>query len=135
MEKLSDYAQKAIDDAVLNIVAQGHRCFDKENQQCLYVHGEDRCVIGWMMHNPQAAENISYVEGGLSVREIIEDDSLHYLIPNWMFKYEPLLDALQEFHDEPHQLLRRRKLEKLEELGLDISADQYEEWVKMGFKV
>lgn len=117
--------QEACDYAVYKIAEQGKRCIKESSDMCLYSDGEgNHCAIGWLLDHED--KELMEVEG--SVRGIIKDfeDRIPKLIRQHLYQFT----ALQELHDAgPYE--REFMLTRLEEVGIDTSKPQYEQWLRV----
>lgn len=126
--------QKDIDDAVQAIVNQGGQSYNTEEEFCSYSYRCRRCVVGWMLTDPQKAEDYSAKVGGIDVFGLLESKKFQSIFPSWAEENQILLLNLQKFHDAFAEESRRYRLKKLNDLGLDTSAPQYTQWIEMALQ-
>ena len=115
--------QEACDYAVYKIVEQGKQCTAEGTNMCLYSDGEgNHCAVGWLLDHED--KELMAQEG--SVRGILKD--FEGRIPKLIIQHLYEFTALQELHDSlPYE--RENKLILLQDMGIDTSKPQYEQWL------
>lgn len=124
--------QEACDYAVMKIVEQGSRCGDlstlanPSDMMCEYGNGEGKhCAVGWLLDENEE-ELMGCMTGVSGLIEYYEE-----LIPCLITENRAVFEQLQGFHDEDEAVKREVRIKRLNELGLDTSAPQYQQWVDM----
>lgn len=117
--------QEAMDYAVKKIVEQGYRCYDEEEDDCLYADGKGgHCAIGWLLdHND--AELMGYMGGVEDISNEFGKDRLPSLIYGNIYAF----GWLQQFHDVDKHGGRYSAITELEKLGIDTSGKHWQDWV------
>ena len=127
MTKQFKTVQEACDYSVKQIVAQGGRC-QEDDDNCLYGDGHgNHCAIGWLL-DPDNKGLMSYVGSIYAVTPSYPDEVQAIIKDNLNIFAE-----LQRFHDEPESQ-RREILRNVLRVAhnIDTSGDHWQKWVDLG---
>lgn len=117
--------QEACDYAVKKIVKQGNRCINAE-KFCVYSDDKNNhCAVGWLLDHKDKELMVS----NGSVRAIVR--TYPDKIPEMIKNNVEIFNTLQQFHDTPCTMLRKKYLGKLKAMGIDTSKKRYQKWVDM----
>lgn len=126
--------QEALDYAVKQLVAQGTRCLDPCESNCLYLDHDsgNRCAIGWLLPD-EALQELGGAEMGVSELVTYARRNGIELPPVLLNAPSELLSRFQMFHDTTGKNQRGVEARWMSgNFGIDTSGKHWQQWINLG---